>query len=309
MTLNGAPPVSVLIGTRNRPEALAACLKSVLCQDFDDFEVLVLDDASDIDIASQFSQRFPDPRIRWLRSERPSGVAGARNRLIQASRSPKLLFLDDDAYFEDESCIGRAVGYFQSAPQVGIIAFKIVLRGPDEGELQVPFTRRSCRSNPILADSCRRVSYYVGAAHAIRRDVFERCGLYQDDLVYGHEELDLSYAAVQRGFQLMYATDIAVSHAPGKPVVSGRRPSDNELFYSSRNRLWVAYKHLPFPYILSYTLGWTAYYGLCSLRERSLGPYLKGVLAGIRGMSRLPRHPLGSDARRYLKGNFGRLWY
>ena len=208
------PSVSVLIGTRNRVEPVAKSLQSVFNQTFKDIEVLVLDDASDIDIAGELSGRFQGCPIKWMRSPEPSGVTGARNKLIKAANSPILIFMDDDAYFEDARCIERAVNYLGDDPKTGIVAFKITLRGEDEGELQVPFTRRSRRNDPSVIDECKKVSYFVGAAHAIRKDVFDRCGLYQDDLVYGHEELDLSYSAIQEGFQIIYATDIPVSHAP-----------------------------------------------------------------------------------------------
>lgn len=306
---NALPSASVLIGTRNRVEPVAKCLQSVFSQTFKDIEVLVLDDASDMDIASELGHRFDGYPIRWMRSQEPSGVAGARNKLIKAANSPILIFMDDDAYFEDDSCIERAVNYLDADSQTGIVAFRITLRGEDEGELQVPFTRRSRRAKPSVVEECNKVSYFVGAAHAIRKDVFLRCGLYQDDLVYGHEELDLSYSAIQEGFQIVYATDIPVSHAPQSSVISRRKPSNTELFYNSRNRMWVAYKHLPLPYLPIYMAGWILFYGLRSLRDRSLIPYIKGLASGIRGMPRQSRQPLDSDAIGYLKSNHGRLWY
>lgn len=314
MATRGAPEgtrplASILIGTRNRVEPLIRCLESVKTQTYENIEVVVLDDASDTEICKALQGRFSDQRLRWMRSETPSGVAGARNKLIQRAQGEILIFLDDDAFFEDQECIERAVSYFGENPEVGIIAFQIILRGRDEGKLQVPFSRRARKKDPRLTDRHGSASYYVGAAHAVRKQVFDRCGLYQHNLVYGHEELDLSYAAIQRGFRILYVPDVVVSHVPRQSVIGERRRSNNELFYNARNRIWIGYKHLPWPYFLSYIIAWSAYYGARSLKERNVLAYIRGVTAGLGGLSRQVREPLRGNSLSYVKSNFGRLWY
>lgn len=292
------------MGTQNRVDPLARCLKSIAIQRYSNMEVIVLDDASDTDIKRQMGVWAATPRIEWLRSHEPSGVAGARNKLIKAAGGEVLVFLDDDAYFEHEHCVERAVDCFDASPRTGIVAFRITLREPDSVGLQVPFSRRRRRKDPGLTERRGSASYFVGAAHAISREVFDSSGLYQDNLVYGHEELDLSYAAIQQGFEIVYTPDVAVSHAPARSVIQG-----GELFYNTRNRIWVAYKHLPRRYVMSYVTMWMAYYGLTALRHGRFLTYFRGVIAGLTGLSRLTRRPLDAKAVSYLKSNFGRLWY
>lgn len=89
------PLVSVVIPSYNRPAELRRALASVLAQDVEDLEILVIDDASTEDTESA-ATGFGDPRIRFLRQPHNGGVAAARNRGLQESRAPFIALLDDD---------------------------------------------------------------------------------------------------------------------------------------------------------------------------------------------------------------------
>jgi glycosyltransferase involved in cell wall biosynthesis len=95
--LEALPRISVLIGTRNRPEVLKRCLRSVLGQDYVNFEVLVLDDASDSCRVCDSIQELADPRLRCFRASDPLGVAGGRNRLMELAEGNMFFVMDDDA--------------------------------------------------------------------------------------------------------------------------------------------------------------------------------------------------------------------
>lgn len=72
-------------------------MRSVLGQTLEDFEMIVVDDASTdgtADLVRQTADR--DPRVRPLEVSDRVGAAAARNRAIQAARAPWVAFLDDD---------------------------------------------------------------------------------------------------------------------------------------------------------------------------------------------------------------------
>src|SRR3546814_16732699 len=67
--------VSVQIATRNRLKPLCRAISSVLSQDYPEFEILVLDDASDsANVCEAVRAAFSDPRIRCFRKDRKSVV-------------------------------------------------------------------------------------------------------------------------------------------------------------------------------------------------------------------------------------------
>ncbi len=90
-----SPSFSVVIPTYNRARLLPRALESVLGQTLDDFELLVVDDASTDDTAAVVAS-YEDPRIRCLALEENGGVANARNAGIAAASGTFVSFLDDD---------------------------------------------------------------------------------------------------------------------------------------------------------------------------------------------------------------------
>jgi len=89
--------VSVVIPTFNRERTLGRALDSVLQQTFNDYEIIICDDASNdatVDIARDYQKR--DARIRLLCLANNQGPASARNRAMQAAKAQYIAFLDSD---------------------------------------------------------------------------------------------------------------------------------------------------------------------------------------------------------------------
>lgn len=95
-----APQVSVIVPTHNRPEMLREAIGSILAQTFQDFEVIVVNDAgTDVEhiVAS-----FDSQKIRYLAHESNRGLAAARNTAIRAAQGKYIAYLDDDdRYYPD----------------------------------------------------------------------------------------------------------------------------------------------------------------------------------------------------------------
>ncbi len=90
-------------------------IASVLAQDMRDFECLVIDDGSIDDgpaVAGAWAAR--DPRVRVV-SQDNRGLSGARNRGIDESAAPHLLFLDADDWLEP-GALGALLGAADSSP-------------------------------------------------------------------------------------------------------------------------------------------------------------------------------------------------
>ncbi len=94
------PLVSVIIPVYNASVFLPATLRSVLAQDYGNFEVWVVDDGS-IDETAAIVEGFVrvDDRVHLLRQEN-AGVAAARNRGIRAARGEFVAPLDGDDLWE-----------------------------------------------------------------------------------------------------------------------------------------------------------------------------------------------------------------
>ncbi|MBB3034384.1 glycosyltransferase family 2 protein [Alteriqipengyuania lutimaris] len=100
MTASRIPAISVTMAAYNVAPFVGECLDSVLGQEFADFELIIVDDASQdgtFAILQDYAER--DPRIRLLRQERNQGLSVARNIGIAQARGEWVTFLDADDLF------------------------------------------------------------------------------------------------------------------------------------------------------------------------------------------------------------------
>ena len=96
---NNAPPiepirVSVIIPAYNAERYISDAIHSVLNQDLDRFELLIVDDGS-TDSTASIIHSFSDRRICFLQQEN-LGVCAARNRGLEEARGDYVVFLDSD---------------------------------------------------------------------------------------------------------------------------------------------------------------------------------------------------------------------
>ncbi|GAA1327048.1 hypothetical protein GCM10009592_13480 [Brachybacterium rhamnosum] len=89
------PLVSVAVATKDRGSMIADSLYSVLYQTFQDFEIIVVDDGSEDDLAEQAVRQIGDPRIVYVRQE-PAGISAARNRAADMTDCHLTAVHDDD---------------------------------------------------------------------------------------------------------------------------------------------------------------------------------------------------------------------
>jgi radical SAM protein with 4Fe4S-binding SPASM domain len=95
------PLVSVIVPTHNRPEMLVEALQSVLNQTFQDFEILVVNDAG-ADVRQVVEALNGSGKITYLEHDTNRGLGAARNTGIQHARGKYIAYLDDDDRFYPE---------------------------------------------------------------------------------------------------------------------------------------------------------------------------------------------------------------
>lgn len=91
------PKVSVIIPVYNKASRIEVCLKSILSQDFQDYELLIIDDGS-TDGSDAICLRYVDimsDRISYARKEN-GGVSSARNAGLEKASGEYICFIDAD---------------------------------------------------------------------------------------------------------------------------------------------------------------------------------------------------------------------
>ncbi len=94
--LRDAPPITVVLCTRDRPATVATCLESLLAQEYPRFRVLVVDNAPSDEATARvvraFAERGP---VGYLLAPVP-GLSNARNAALAAAPDEILAWIDDD---------------------------------------------------------------------------------------------------------------------------------------------------------------------------------------------------------------------
>ncbi|UQU68292.1 glycosyltransferase [Couchioplanes caeruleus] len=130
--LAGAPPITVVICTRERPGALARCLDSLLAQEYPDFRVLVVDNAPATDATAEVvrsaARRGP---VTYL-LEPKGGLSFARNAAVAAAPGEILAWIDDDEY-ADPNWLAEIARALADHPEADVVSGVIV---PAELETQ-----------------------------------------------------------------------------------------------------------------------------------------------------------------------------
>ncbi|MBC7962179.1 MAG: glycosyltransferase [Steroidobacteraceae bacterium] len=98
--VSASPLVSVIVPTFNRPDMLKDTIQSILDQTFQNFEIIVVNDAGQ-DVLSVI-QTFNSLKISYLSHETNKGLAAARNTGISAARGKYIAYLDDDDIYYPE---------------------------------------------------------------------------------------------------------------------------------------------------------------------------------------------------------------
>ena len=151
--------VSLAITTHNRSALLRRSLAAALAQTYAKLEILVSDDASSDD-TPQFMASVNDPRVRYIRVEKPAGIAGNFQNALDHARGELFLILNDDDELEPQA-IERLSQCFWTPPN----GFK-----PE----QILLSWCPCK----IQDRERRVRYATGAGPAVEPGIDLVTGLF-----------------------------------------------------------------------------------------------------------------------------------
>ena len=287
------PRISVIVLTYNGRAWLEPCLSALAAQaGAPPFEIVLVDNASTDGSAGLVAARFPSVRI--VENERNLGFAGGNNAGARAARGETLAFLNNDTIASPDwlACLHAALA---EAPDRTLVTSRIVfLDRPDiidsagDGYLRAGGAFKHGHGAPTSGFmSAREVFGACGAAFAVRRELFERLGGFDEDFFMVYEDVDLSYRARLVGCRCWYAADAVVRHA-GSGTLGVM--SAAAVFHGQRNLEWTWFKNTPpglllrtFPAHVAYSMAGVAHYAA----KGSLGPALKGKLSALLGLPRL----------------------
>ena len=168
------PTVSVIIPTFNRAWFLAEAIDSVLVQDFEDFEIIVVDDGS-TDHTFEILKSYP--QILILRQNR-QGVSAARNAGIGRSKGSFIAFLDsDDLWLPNK--LSTQVAFFDEHPEALICQTEETWI---RNGIRVNPKRRHKKHSGMIFERCLELCIVSPSAVMMKRSMLDEIGFFDETL-------------------------------------------------------------------------------------------------------------------------------
>lgn len=239
--------VSVIIPTWNGGKWLDGCLNSLKSQDFRDFEVLVVDDASTDGSMDHLEKRFPC--VRLLQLAEHNGFARAVNAGIRATSGDYVLLLNNDT-LPSISFVRNLVSVMDMMPlDVGSLASCMrsmdnPMQLDDTGDIFTWYGHALKRGHgrPVteFKGEGEILSACAGAA-LYRRKFLSDVGGFDEMFVSYLEDLDLGLRGRLLGYKCMFVPNADVLHKGH----GSNLPAGEYIRFVTRNRLMLLGKNIP----------------------------------------------------------------
>jgi len=244
---------SIIIVTWNGLHHLKTFLPSVCDTDYPDFEIILADNASKDETVEWVREHFPEVIISTFDDN--YGYCGGNNRAVATASKEILLFLNNDVKV-DAKWLHGINECFESNETIGAVQPKLLsFKEPEYFEYAgaaggfidkygYPFCRgrlfETVEKDEGQYDEISEVFWASGAALAIKKDLFEELGGFDEDFEFHMEEIDLCWRVKRSGQKVMYTPESKVYHLGGGSLAMG---SPRKVYYNFRNNLFMIWKN------------------------------------------------------------------
>jgi len=181
------PIISIILRSYNRKQYVGRAIESVLSQDFQDFELLIVDDGSTqetLDVLKVYAKK--DSRVRLLKQEH-AGLTVALNRGVGEARGKYIAILDDDDFWCNPRKTKMQIAFLEEHPEYMVVGGgvkRIDGEGREIGEYMLPKEDEEIRRVILQYNPIANISA------VFRKQDWEKIGGYNESLNFS-EDWDL----------------------------------------------------------------------------------------------------------------------
>lgn len=197
---------SLIIGTLNRRKEIECCLESLLDQNYNDYEIIIVDQSENKDTELYISE-LNNPRIKYVHVQYKN-LSKARNDGILMSSGDYICLVDDDAHYDKT--------YLEIASQN--VKNNIILSGKIHDTISnKPYVKYKESKNNRNLNQRDIIRTCPSAALIIPYELFKKIGGFDENFgigsLYGSgEETDVLLRAIYNGYHVMYLKDLILFH-------------------------------------------------------------------------------------------------
>lgn len=211
------PRISILIPVYNGMPYIKEAVRSVLEQDFNDFELIISDNGSN-DGTWEYITSLNDNRIRCYRNATNLGMVGNWNKALEYARGEYIKVLPADDYILQGS-LRKQVSILDKNPEVALVCGAKRVIDANGKHL---FTKRFLKSDKVMDGKVaidkviRSGSNTIGEGGCVmfRRNLLKFTGGFEDDIFYA-EDIQLWFKLLLHGKIYVMADEVAAFRISG----------------------------------------------------------------------------------------------
>jgi len=236
--------LSLVIVSYNGLDLLKSCLQSIYqCPTEVSFEIIVIDNASHVDIGSMVSENFP--LVRYIQNDDNLGFSKANNIAIDSAKGEFVLILNPDTQLIEDGTLDTMVSFMQNNPDVGAAGGNLVYA---EGHEQISagfrltpvslfafsfflakitgnrFKGFSLHPNNEKHTECISVDWICAACMMVRREVIETTGAFDESYFLYGEDIEWGCRMSSDGWKLCHLPFVKIEH-----VLGGTQKNDTQI--------------------------------------------------------------------------------
>ena len=217
-----AKKVAVLILNFNGKVYLERCIRSILNQSYRDFEIYLIDNGSSDGSIKLVKEKFPEVNV--ISFDRNYGFAGAYNRAVSLVDSEYIVLVNNDTFADKDwlkylveeieknkkiFCVGSKIIYAKNSnllDNIGLVVAPIggsIILGHMDNRDKPGYNKR------------RMVAGVSGASVILRKKLFLEIGGFDESFFAYHEDMDLCWRALKRGYYCIYTPKSVIYHEIG----------------------------------------------------------------------------------------------
>jgi len=199
--------VTVIIPCFNHGKSIDRAVNSVLNQTFQNFEIIIINDGSNIEKTNTKLSNYAKPKTKVIQISN-QGPSVARNTGIQEARGEYILPLDADDTIEN-TYLEKAVKILDENNNVSIVCcnHRSILN-------YVLFKRVSYISCDYKFPECLlfRSKYLFTVASFFRRSDWEKVGGFNENMIHGWEDFDFWLSIIELGDKVYHIPEILFNY-------------------------------------------------------------------------------------------------
>lgn len=266
------PLVSIVTLCWNRKEDILESLKEIHKIEYDNLEIIVVDNNSTDGTCEAIEEIFPDVKV--IKMYKNIGIE-AYNIGFKNAKGEYIVILDDDS-FPAPNAIMRMVDRFTNDSDLGVVAFDVRnYYNYDEVTMVNYVDNKEAISEEYWMG-------FNGAGAGIRRKLFEEIGFYPEEFFLYYNEADTSFRVWNAGFKIVFFSDI-VSYHKYSPR---NRESTRAAYFYTRNAFYMVWKNYPMGMAINKTI-YLIYKSIFSSIEQHSFIYMKAMFNALFNMKKI----------------------